>query len=138
VNSFLLIDTGPLVALLRRADSAHGRCVAYTRQTSAKLVTCWPVLTEAAWLLRHDVRHLFELLRYVADEEVSVYALPQQAAGWMREFMNRFSDQNPQLADVALMYIAEHEAIDTIFTLDRRDFSVFRTSENQALMIVPD
>jgi len=35
------------------------------------------------------------------------------------------------------MYVAEHDKIDTIFTLDRRDFSVYRTSKNRALKIIP-
>jgi hypothetical protein len=36
------------------------------------------------------------------------------------------------------MYIAEQEAIDTVFTLDRRDFSIYRTSDDRALAIVPE
>ncbi len=43
-----------------------------------------------------------------------------------------------QIADAALMYLAEREGIDTLFTLDRRDFSIDRTTDGRALRIVPD
>jgi len=36
------------------------------------------------------------------------------------------------------MFIAEREGIDTVFTLDKRDFSVYRASDGRALSIVPD
>jgi len=35
------------------------------------------------------------------------------------------------------MYVAEHDKIDTIFTLDRQDFSVYRSGKNRALKILP-
>ena len=138
MSAQLLVDTGPLVALLRPADSEHSRCVEYTKQTSAQLVTCWPVVTEAAWLLRQNPRHLLELLRYVAEEELVLFPFPKEAARWISDFVVRFGDQNPQLADAALMYIAEHLEIETIFTLDRRDFSVLKTAKNRTLTIVPE
>jgi uncharacterized protein len=88
--------------------------------------------------LRHNPRHVLELLRYIAEDEPYLFPLPQEAATWIAEFVRRFFDQSPQLADAALMYIAEHHEIETIFTLDRRDFSVFRTTNGRALTIVPD
>ena len=36
------------------------------------------------------------------------------------------------------MFIAEREGIGTVFTLDRRDFSVYRTTDGRALTVVPE
>ena len=43
-----------------------------------------------------------------------------------------------QLADPALAYLAERENIRTVFTTDRRDFSLIRLKRNRALKIIPE
>ena len=54
----VLLDTGPLVALLAERDSHHRVCVETFGTLSPPLLTCWPVLTEAAWILRKQHRPL--------------------------------------------------------------------------------
>lgn len=51
--------------------------------------------------------------------------------------MEQYRSIRAQVADASLVYVAEKEKIDTIFTLDRRDFSVYRTTKNRALNVVP-
>jgi uncharacterized protein len=41
-------DTGPLVAIIRKREKAHRKCVAALKTLRPPLLTCWPVLTEAA------------------------------------------------------------------------------------------
>ena len=53
------------------------------------------------------------------------------------QILKKYEDIRAQIADASLMYVAEHEQIETIFPLDRRDFSVYRTSKNRALTILP-
>ena len=55
----------------------------------------------------------------------------------MLRILDRYSNLRPQLADAALVYLAEREGIDTIFTLDRRDFSVYRTARNRPFRLLP-
>ena len=43
----------------------------------------------------------------------------------------------PQLADAALVYLAERDGFDTIFTLDRRNFPVYQSGRKRALRIIP-
>jgi len=51
--------------------------------------------------------------------------------------MEQYENLDPQLADACLVYLAHRENIDTVFTLDRRDFSVYRTSRKRPFQIVP-
>jgi uncharacterized protein len=133
----ILIDAGPLVALADPADFQHDQCVESATALAKPFASTWPVIAEAAWLLRRSP-HLFRILAQAFQiQEIALYSLPAESIGWMIQFMQRYADLGAQLADASLMYVAEHERIDTIFTLDRRDFSVYRTSRNRALKIVP-
>ena len=134
----ILLDTGPLVALLAENDAHHSRCVETLARLSPPLLTCWPVLTEAAWILRryphpadrlNDARSagLFDILPLNADD------LPAIAA-----VMSRYEDAGLQFADAALAHLAERENIRTVFTTDRRDFSIIRFKRNCMLKLLPE
>lgn len=134
----VLIDTGPIVAILSENDQHHHRCSDTLTALTPPLLTCWPVITEAAWLLRErpDTLHrmfdafqggLFALLPLTAED------LPAIAA-----VMKRYTSAGLQLADAALAHLAEREGIRTVFTTDRRDFSIIRLKRNRSLTIIPE
>lgn len=137
MNEPVLIDTGPLVAILQATEQDHPRCVEVFQQLQRQPITCWPVLTEAAWLLRGRVDYVAKLLQLWTAEVIRVEPLDQSAASWIAAFMRQYADQNPQVADAALMYLADFLGIDTIFTLDRRDFSIYRLMNGEPMTIIP-
>lgn len=47
----ILVDAGPLVALLDRGEQDHERCVSALQQMMAPMITTWPAYTEAMYLL---------------------------------------------------------------------------------------
>jgi predicted nucleic acid-binding protein len=138
VTEPVLLDTGPLVAILLATDQHHERCVEAFQKLTRPPVTCVPVLTEAAWLIRADIDNVRKLMSYWRNGVFLVEALEVDAASWIDSFLARFADQNPQLADAALMYLADRDHFDTVFTLDHRDFSVYRTNDNRGLEIIPE
>ena len=134
----VLADTGPLVAILSRADQHHEACVEVLRTLPAPLFSCWPVITEAVWLLRRYPGAIQQLLGSIEEGLLGLLPLQGSEAKAIAEVMRRYRDIKPQLADAALVYLAERESIDTIFTRDRRNFSVYRTSRKRPFQILPD
>ena len=133
----VLIDTGPMVALFSARDRYHDTCVAELRKIAPPLLTSWPVLTEAAWLLRDDWNGLKSIMRSLDN---GLFVLPEFSAAaspWMENFLHKYRDLGTQLADASLVYLAHRDNLDTIFTLDRRDFTVYRFSRNRHFHILP-
>jgi uncharacterized protein len=138
VADLAVADTGALVAIVRKREEAHKKCVAALKLLRSPLLTCWPVLTEAAWLLRKEHGGFEAIGKLVRSGSVKLIDLDDDALAWMIEFLARYASAGAQLADAALMYIAERDGIEIVFTLDRRDFSIYRTTDGRALRIVPE
>lgn len=137
MSSRCVVDTGPLVALVRQREDTHAQCVSALKDLRAPLITCWPVITEVAWLLRRESGGMQVIEQLVTSGAVRIVELDADAVSWAVAFMDRYSSIGAQLADAALMFLAEREGIEVAFTLDRRDFSVYRTPDGRALTIVP-
>ncbi|MGA9042433.1 MAG: PIN domain-containing protein [Terriglobales bacterium] len=136
----VLVDTGPLVAILSSVDEHHAACVKALHQLPGPLFSCWPVITEAVWLLRSHPRAVQQLLRSVSEKPggfLELLPLAGTEANSIADVMKKYEDARPQLADAALVYLADREGIDTIFTLDRRDFAIYRSTRNRSFRIVP-
>jgi predicted nucleic acid-binding protein len=55
----------------------------------------------------------------------------------IRELMIKYADRPMDLADAALVRVAEREGIGRIFTVDRKDFAVYRLHGRTGFAIVP-
>lgn len=133
----VLVDTGPLVAILSTDDQYHDLCVSTLRELPGPLVSCWPVLTEVAWLLRRHARVQQQFFAAIGAGFLQLASLTNADAKVIAELMAKYENIRPQLADAALVYLSERDGIDTIFTLDRRDFSVYRRANKRGFHILP-
>ena len=134
----VLTDTGPLVAILSSTDQYHEICLRTLQDLRGPLLTCWPVITETAWLLQGTPPALEKLLRSISDGAVEILPVTGKEAAAIAETMKKYGNLRPQFADVMLVYMADRENIKTIFTLDRRDFSVYRVGRKGSFRIVPE
>jgi predicted nucleic acid-binding protein len=122
----ILVDAGPLVALVDAGDQHHVRCVDALKSFREPMATVWPPLTEAMYLLAglpNAQEALWEMLERGA---LQLFALDISDAPRIRELMKKYSNRPMDLADAALLRVAEREGIRKIFTVDRRYFSVYR------------
>ncbi len=133
----VLVDAGPLVAIASPADHYHSVCVHTLHKLPGPLFCSWPVVTEAAWLLRRNEKVVRQLLDSIAGGFLEILSLQSTEATEIAAVMKRYKNIRPELADASLVYLAERDGFDTIFTLDRRDFSIYRIGRNRTFHIVP-
>ena len=73
----VLIDAGPLIALIHKDDEHHERCVATLQSLSEPLGTVRPVLTEAMYLLNFSWKVQDALWEMIEREVVTLLSLKQ-------------------------------------------------------------
>jgi len=136
MNQPVLVDTGPLVSLLDDKQEHHRACKGAFANLQLPLFTCLPVLTEAAYLLRKHPQKMRELLATANGKILYLYSILEDDMPGINTILEKYGDQNFDFADACLMHLANREKIDTVFTLDRKDFLVFRNARHKPLALV--
>jgi uncharacterized protein len=66
----ILVDTGALIGLFNPNDSHHSSCISVSQLFPiGKAYTCWPVITEAMYLLRNYPKQRDGLLDAIHNGE---------------------------------------------------------------------
>jgi predicted nucleic acid-binding protein len=133
----VLIDTGPIVAILAESDEHHRVCVEQLQQIRGPLLTCWPVITEATWLLRAYPQSVRTLLSSFHGGPFELAALNAADLEGVAAILTKYKSLGVQLADASLAHLANREGIDHLFTLDRRDFGMLRLAHGKRLRLLP-
>jgi predicted nucleic acid-binding protein len=133
----ILVDAGPMVALLSDDDQHRARCVDAVRRIRVPMATVWPAVTEAVYLLKSRPRAQEALLEQIETENLGLVPLDRSDLPRIRELMRKYRDLPMALADAALVRVAERDGIDTVFTVDSRDFQVYRLLGRRRFKIIP-
>jgi uncharacterized protein len=133
----ILVYTGPLVALIHQDDEHHDVCKQTFAAMSEPLGTVWPVLTEAMYLLGFSLQAQIALWEMVESGAVELLPLGNEDVARMKELMRKYRDLPMDLADAALVGVAERERLRRIFTVDRRDFQIYRPSRIGRFTVLP-
>lgn len=132
-----LLDAGPLVALVLASDQEHDRCRTALGSIRRPLCTVWPVITEALYLLDFSWEAQDAVWDMLEEGGITLIALYAADVPRMRELMRKYRDLPMDVADAALVTVAEREGITRVFTLDRRDFEVYRPAKIGRFSLVP-
>ncbi len=133
----ILVDAGPMVALIHADDHHHERCKEVLRSLKEPMATVWPPVTEAMYLLGFSPEAQQALWQLIERSGNLVLPLGLDDVPRIRELMAKYKDLPMDFADAALVRVSEREKIRRIFTLDRRDFSVYRPPGHGSFDIVP-
>jgi predicted nucleic acid-binding protein len=133
----ILVDAGPLVALVDASDQHHSKCIDALKNFREPMATVWPPLTEAMYLLADLPKAQEALWEMLERRALRLLKLDIDDAPRIRELMKKYANRPMDLADAALLSVAEREGIRRIFTVDRRDFSVYRLQGRTRPTILP-
>jgi predicted nucleic acid-binding protein len=134
-----LLDTGPLVAYLDASEEDHSRVVARLDAFQGQLYSTSAVITEAMHLVASARRGPSLLAEFVAESGLQV--LDFSSAAWLAEAaqrMEKYANVPMDFADATLVLLGEHLQVFDLLTLDRRGFSVFRSSRGRHFSMLLD
>lgn len=135
----LIADSGAVYGLYDRDDTAHRKLRAAVEKERGPLVIAAPCLGEIDYLLRARLGNP-ALLQFVADVRSGAFRIECLTSTDLERchaVLQKYSDIDLGLSDASVGAIAERLGIDTILTVDRRDFQVLRTSRGKRFRLLP-
>jgi len=134
----ILVDAGPLIALIDRGERDHERCVETLSSLTAPMVTTWPVFTEAMYLLGSagGWKAQEALWKLLDRRDLQLVPLDDSVQDRTRALMAKYRDMPMDLADATLVAAAEALGLTRVFTLDR-DFQVYRWRGKRKFEVLP-
>ena len=133
-----LTDTGPLVGLVDQDDPHHQDAAATLRRLpKVPLLTTWPCLTEAMYLLYRAAGYSGQeaLWRFVERGSLQLHVPGEEEWRRMQELMSIFRDAPMDMADASVVTAAEALGLTRVFTYDRH-FYAYRLANGSILEVV--
>ena len=133
-----VIDAGPLISLFNRNDRYHqqvrGKIIAF-KENHGHLITTWPVITEATHVLDKVVspQASFDLLHWICINGMEIFHLTASHVHRMITLQKKYRDCPMDFADSSLLVTAEEIDTNQVFSIDFRDFKIYRLIKNQPL-----
>lgn len=131
----VLVDTGPLVALLHRTDAAHDWARSQFAEHAAPFLTCEAVLSEACFLLRRNGLDAGAVLALLERGVISVGMSLANEATAVRKLFERYGNVPASLADACLIRMSEIYEQCLLFTLDS-DFHIYRRHGRKTIPMI--
>ena len=134
----ILVDAGPLIAIIDRGEADHESCVQALSSLVCPMVTTWPTLTEAMYLLGSAGGWTAQdaLWKLVERGDLQLVDLDEPLRKRTRTLMAKYRDLPMDMADASLVAVAETLNLKRVFTLDS-DFRVYRFRDRQQFEIAP-
>ena len=133
----ILLDTGPLVAVLDRGDPHHGACVNLWHDIADRCLTTEAVVTEATHLVGRAGGSSLPLELLLAAR-VPVISIEHGGHEQAVRLMRRYAMLPMDYTDATLVIVADALRVNTVFTLDRKAFLMYRRGDGSPFDLLPD
>ncbi|HEY2630845.1 MAG TPA: PIN domain-containing protein [Solirubrobacteraceae bacterium] len=134
----LILDTGPLVALLDATDPDHKRCVELIQNSAERRIVPVCVLVEVEYMLRPWPRAFAALLEEFASGSLELLDLPKRWLARAGELLDTYRDLSLGLVDASVVAATEMLDEHKLATLDHRHFHTIRPAHCMALQLLPE
>jgi len=135
----IVADSGGIYALYDSKDVHHKAVRRYLAQSHDLVHLPVPLLGELGYMLGEWLG-TEALLQFLTDVEAGAYRIEPFLAQDLekcRALVKQYADLDLGLCDAAVIALAERLKIDTILTVDERDFRVIRTAQGRAFRLLP-
>ena len=133
----ILLDTGPIVAFFDTSDNYHKICINELKAINEQLISTWPVLTEAFYILGFSWKAQDNLWKFISRGGIEMPAFGPEYYKRCQELMEKYKDLPMDLADASLVVLGENKNIKKVFTLDHRDFNIYRSAKKKSFKLIP-
>jgi predicted nucleic acid-binding protein len=133
----VVLDAGPLVALIDRDDQYNAWALDQTRAlgSGTQLITCEAVIAEAYHLVSRVPHGMQGLLRFLEEGVLRLdFSLSEQFPA-VASLMRKYQDVPMSLADACLGRMAERHDGARVFTLDS-DFKFYRRHGRHSIPLI--
>jgi hypothetical protein len=135
----LVLDTGPILALLDADDPAHSSCVTLIEDMDETLVVVAPTLIEVDyWIRKRLAPEVWSI--FVEDIAKGAYRLEHLTADDMirvAELERAYSDLDLGMVDASVITVCEKLGEKKVATLDQRHFRAVRPRHCDHLLLLP-
>jgi predicted nucleic acid-binding protein len=135
----VLIDTNVLLALVFSRDKNTMIARTALHNLTGDRIVAAPVLPELFYLITQRVNYP-EAVRFFGALQTSAFRIVPLTAvdmARMSAIMHEYEDNRFDFVDTAIMALSERLNVTRVYTLDRRDFIVFRPKHCPALTLLP-
>ncbi|WP_069470314.1 type II toxin-antitoxin system VapC family toxin [Candidatus Marithrix sp. Canyon 246] len=133
----VIVDTGPLVALLSEKDVHHDWVTKKMANIHTPLLTCEAVISETCFLLkRHSHEKADVVLELIDMNFMKVpFFLGDNERKDIRRLMVKYANVPMSFADACLVKMSEQYSKSLVLTLDS-DFLIYRRYGNQSISTI--
>lgn len=134
----LILDTGPLVALIDRSDPDHARCSRLLSDTKDRRVVPVCVLVEVEYQLRPWRGGFAALMSDLHAGRFEAHLPNDRELARATELVEQYADLPLGFVDASVLAAVERLGETRLATLDRRHFSIVRPAHVDHLTLLPD
>jgi predicted nucleic acid-binding protein len=135
----VILDTGPLVALMDRQDRHHLWVQSQLKNLTFPLLTAEAVIIETCFLLQRQDSSLVSLVfNALKNGFISIPFVLDQEHQPIHILLEKYASVPMSVADACLVRMSETWGQAHVFTLDS-DFRIYRKNRNEIIpCIIPD